>query len=117
MRILAIILFRPCVKLRFGRIFARHSAPRVALVLWRNAFAARWSRAMVRNMNDTEVLSALAAEIRAGKMTTKEALARAFVCGLNAAVHAQQDREARESGEWLASVGIVHDALECVPGY
>jgi hypothetical protein len=68
-------------------------------------------------MTEAEALQALASEVRAKKMPLDEALARAFVCGLNAAMHAQQDREARESGEWLASVGIIRDALERVPGY
>lgn len=50
------------------------------------------------------VIAALRVEVSAGGMTVHEALTRAFMCGLNAAVHAQQDREAAESGAFLAAV-------------
>jgi hypothetical protein len=47
-------------------------------------------------MESKEALAALAREVSAKRMTLADALMRAFVCGLNAALHVQQDREAEE---------------------
>lgn len=60
-----------------------------------------------RDPAPSAALDALASEVRSKRMTTAEALQRAFLCGMNTAIHAQQDRQAHESGMFLARNGLV----------